>query len=108
MKRPKVSNVTQVVIVVTPKMPRPNFVTIDKILCLTKFLKLRELIVINKANLNEKKADEIAELYRKARYRVMKMNAEEDDGIEELKEYLKNNTTVLAGQSGVRKINHNK
>lgn len=104
LKRPKVSNVTQVVIVITPKMPRPNFVTLDKLLCQVKFLRLKELIVINKANLNPKKSDEIFELYRKARYRIMKMNAEDDDGIEELKERLKNNTTVLAGQSGVRKI----
>lgn len=29
-------------------------------------------------------------------------------GIDELKEVLKNNVTVLAGQSGVRKVNNHK
>ena len=38
-------------------------------------------------------------------YKVIKTNAIENVGISDLKKALKNNTTVFAGQSGVRKIN---
>lgn len=38
-------------------------------------------------------------------YKVIKANALNNYGIEEVKNLLKNNATAFAGQSGVRKVN---
>lgn len=108
LKRPKVSNISQIVFVISPKMPNTNFVMLDKELCLAEFLGLNSIIVINKTDLDEEKSDEIHRIYTKTGYKVIKAKANQGQGLDELKKLLKNNTSVLAGQSGVRKINNNK
>lgn len=45
---------------------------------------------------------------QKLGYTVIKTNAYSGSGIERLKKLLENNTSVLAGQSGVRKVKHYK
>lgn len=89
-------------------MPKPNLLNLDKQLCLAEFLKITGVIVINKTDLNKEEADRIFDIYTKAGYKVIKIVAKEGQGIEELKEELKDNTSVLAGMSGVRKINNYK
>ncbi|MCI9365963.1 MAG: GTPase RsgA [Clostridia bacterium] len=42
---------------------------------------------------------------KKYGYNTIKTNSLNGDGIEKIREALKNNTSVFAGQSGVRKIN---
>lgn len=96
LKRPKVSNISQIVFVIAPKMPRTNFVMLDKGLCFAEFLGLKQVIVINKMDLDEKEADRIFKVYTKAGYKVIKMVAEEGKGLDELKEILRLNTSVLS------------
>lgn len=108
LKRPKVSNITQIIFVVSPKMPEINLNLLDKKLALAEYLKLKAVITINKKDLNEEKAEEISKLYQKVGYKTIKINAETGEGIEELKQLLQNNISVLAGKSGVRKIHNNK
>ena len=107
MKRPKVSNITQIIFAVTPKMPGINLTLLDKKLALAEYLGIKSVIAINKQDLGQEKAEEILELYKKVGYKAIKTNAEKGEGIEELKLLLKNNTSVLAGQSGVRQIHNN-
>lgn len=104
LKRPKVSNITKVVFVISPKMPKANLNMLDKKLCFAEFLELNVLIVINKIDLDEEESRRIQEIYENSGYKVIKTNAEKGLGIEELKEELRSNTSVLAGESGVRKI----
>lgn len=89
-------------------MPSTNFVLLDKELCFAEFLGINPIIVINKTDLDEENADEIAKIYINTGYKVIKIKAELEEGMEQIAEILKNNTTVLAGSSGVRKINNNK
>lgn len=89
-------------------MPNTNFVLLDKEICLAEFLRINPIIVINKIDLDEKKADEILSIYTKTGYTVIKTEAETGRGLDELKIALRGHTTVLAGSSGVRKINYNK
>lgn len=96
LKRPRVSNVSQIVFVISPKMPSTNFVMLDKGLCFAEFLGLNKIIVINKTDLDEKEADRIFKVYTKAGYKVIKMMAEEGRGLGDLKEALKFNTSVLS------------
>lgn len=108
LKRPRVSNISQIVFVISPKMPKPNFLMIDKELCYAELMRIHPIIVINKIDLDEKEARKMEELYTKTGYQVMKTKAELGEGIEELKKVLLGQTTVLAGNSGVRKIYNHK
>ena len=67
LKRPKVSNITQAIFVVTPKMPVPNLQVLDKQLCFAEFSNIHPIININKIDLDEEKAEEIFDIYTKTR-----------------------------------------
>lgn len=85
-------------------MPKANLNILDKKLCFAEFLKIYAIIVINKIDLDEEEVKRIQEIYENSGYKVIRTNAEKGIGIEELKEELRNNTSVLAGESGVRKV----
>lgn len=67
MKRPKVSNISQIIFVISPKMPKPNLLMLDKWLAYAEFSKIKPIIVINKIDLDEKEAKSIYDLYTKVR-----------------------------------------
>lgn len=85
-------------------MPKVNLNILDKKLCFAEFLGINAVIVINKIDLDEEEAEKIKNIYETSGYKVIKTNAEKGLGIDKLKEELKNNTSVLAGESGVRKV----
>ncbi len=96
LKRPKVSNISQIIFVVSAKMPKTNFLNLDKLLAFAEFLGIKSVIVINKKDLDKVEANRIASIYSKVGYRVIQTNAENGDGIEEIKKILKSNTSVLS------------
>lgn len=96
LKRPKVSNISQIIFVVSAKMPKTNFLNLDKLLAFAEFLGIKSVIVINKKDLDKVEAHKIASIYSKVGYRVIQTNAENGDGIEEIKKILKSNTSVLS------------
>ena len=108
MKRPKVSNISQIVFVISPKMPKLNSLILDKELCYAEFMDIKQIIAINKVDLDEKEAERIYNIYKKSGFEVLKMQADINRGISELKRLLLNNTSAFAGESGVRKINNYK
>ena len=67
LKRPKVSNISQIIFVISPKMPKPNLFLLDKELALAEFLNLKSVIVINKIDLNTKDTDMLYDLYKSVR-----------------------------------------
>lgn len=72
MKRPKVSNISQIIFVISPKMPKPNLLMLDKWLVYAEFLKIKPIIVINKIDLDEKEAKRIYDIYMKVRIYCLK------------------------------------
>ena len=108
-KRPKLANLTQIILVVSLKSPKPDFLLLDKQLAYAEFLKIKPIICINKIDLGkQEKINKIHEIYEKIGYKVIDTNAKENIGIENLKELLKGEVTAFSGNSGVRKININK
>ncbi|NLW23160.1 MAG: ribosome small subunit-dependent GTPase A [Tissierellia bacterium] len=100
--RPPVANITQIIIVMSIKKPDLNFWLLDRLLVLAEHEKLDINICLNKIDLaNREIVAEICAIYHK--YRVIKTSVITGDGIEDLKEILKNNVTVFAGPSGVGK-----
>ena len=77
---------------------------LDKQLAFAEFLGINSLIVLNKLDLDEKnKFDEIENIYKNIGYNVILTDAKNGFGIDNLKEYLKNNINAFSGNSGVGK-----
>ncbi len=103
IKRPKVSNITQMICVISAKNPKPDLLMLDKQLAYAEYIGIKSIIVINKIDLDEKKVNEIKEIYKNVGYKIIETNAKEKEGIEELKNILENNISVFSGNSGVGK-----
>ncbi len=99
--RPPVANVSQAAVVFSTENPKPNLLTIDKFISVCEFSGLKILICINKTDLNSGR--EYNEIYKNAGFDVLTLSASENIGIDALKERLKDNITVFAGNSGVGK-----
>ena len=108
-KRPKIANLDQIILVVSLKTPKPDFLLLDKKLDYIEYLGLKPIICINKIDLGSKEAIEnIHKIYGKIGYTVINTNAKEGKGINEIEKNLKGRVTALSGNSGVRKIYFNK
>lgn len=103
IKRPKISNITQIICVVSSKNPKPDLLMLDKQLAYAEYMGIKSVIVINKIDLNKEKAEEIKKIYNNIGYEVIETKAEEKEGIESLNKILANNISVFAGNSGVGK-----
>ena len=103
IKRPKVSNITQMICVISAKNPKPDLLMLDKQLAYAEYIGIKSIIVINKIDLDEKKVNEIKEIYKNVGYKIIETNAKEKEGIEKLKNILENNISVFSGNSGVGK-----
>lgn len=101
IKRPKIANIDQIIFVLAVKDPKPDILLLDKQLAFAENLGVKSIIVLNKCDLAN--GDEIKELYEKVGYTVLKMQAKNKIGMEELKSILKDKITVFSGNSGVGK-----
>ena len=103
-KRPKMSNLTQIILVVSLKSPKPDYLLLDKQLAYAEYLNIKPIICINKIDLGkEEQIKEIHEVYEKIGYTVIDTNAKEMLGISKLKSLLNNEITAFSGNSGVGK-----
>ena len=104
IKRPKISNITQIILVVSCKNPKPDLLMLDKQLAFAEFNKIKPIIVLNKADLDIKQEfNKIREIYENIGYTVLITEAKNKKGIDKLKSILKDNISVLSGNSGVGK-----
>ena len=108
IKRPKMSNITQLILVVSSKNPKPDLLLLDKQLAFAEYLEIKPIIVLNKTDLDKKKEfEKIKEIYQNIGYIVIETIAKEQEnnlsGIQELKKYLKGNINAFSGNSGVGK-----
>lgn len=78
MKRPKVSNISQIIFVISSKMPKPNLLMLDKWLAFAEFSKIKPIIVINKIDLSKDEAEELYNLYTDVGYKVIQTSTLEN------------------------------
>lgn len=72
IKRPKIANITQLVLVVSSKNPKPDLLMLDKQLAFAEFFGIKVCIVLNKIDLDdEKEFKEIKKMYTKIGYEVL-------------------------------------
>lgn len=102
--RPTVSNVNQALVVFACKSPDINYNLLDRFLIRMQMEGIPTIMVFNKVDLvsDEEKAY-IAEVYERAGNKILFTSTKSQEGIEELKEILRNKTSTVAGPSGVGK-----
>ena len=103
LRRPKVANVDQVVMVFSAAQPEFSFTMLDRYLFQAEFEQIDAAICINKTDLEEELPRKIVDMYTKAGYQAFAVCAKTEAGLEKLRKFLQIKTTVLAGPSGVGK-----
>ena len=111
LRRPRVANVDQVMVVLAAAQPAFSASLLDRYLIQAEYEGIEAAICINKTDLEN--AEEVQKIYQLAGYTVFLMSAIDeiynkalDDETVELnlmRSYLQGKTTVLAGPSGVGK-----
>lgn len=102
LTRPKVSNVDLVLIVIPVMDPKYNLVIIDKTIIQAEYEGIDVAIVVNKSDLDEESAKELAKIYKNSGFDTF-MISDKDDSIKSLREYLRGKTVALCGVSGAGK-----
>lgn len=104
IKRPKIANLTQIIFVISMKMPKPDLLMLDKQIAFSEFNNIKPIICLNKIDLEKSEyIDDIEKIYKDIGYEVIKTNATQKSGIETIKKVLKDNITAFSGNSGVGK-----
>lgn len=102
--RPNVANVTQAYVVFSIKSPDINMDLLNKFLVLCESKSLKILVCINKKDLaNEDDKAFVERYFGSIGYEYYFIEAKNNFGIENLKEHLTDNVTVVCGPSGVGK-----
>lgn len=102
LTRPRVSNVDLALIVIPVLDPKYNLVIIDKTIIQAEREGIDLAIVINKSDLDEESAEELARIYKNSDYETFVIS-DKDDNIESLRAYLHGKTVALCGVSGAGK-----
>jgi ribosome biogenesis GTPase len=100
------ANITQLVVVLAC-LPEPSGYMLDQYLVAAERIGVRGLICLNKADLLDDagRADFLSSFghYRKIGYPVVQISAKTEHGLDPLLERLRDQTSILVGQSGVGK-----
>ena len=103
LHRPRVANVDQVMIVLAAAQPDLHFTMLDRYLLLTEYENILTAICVNKEDLNEDIPAEVREMYESIGYDVFVVSCVRGTGLDDIDEFLRGKTTVLAGPSGTGK-----
>lgn len=99
--RPPVSNIDQLMIVVSVCDPAPNFFVIDKTIAAAEDKRIEPIMVISKTDLQS--GGQIEEIYRKAGFLCFSVSSATGDGVEAVRPRLAGKITAFTGNSGVGK-----
>src|SRR5262245_36464471 len=98
------ANLDQSVLFATLKEPKTSQGFIDRFLVACEMYHVSAVIVFNKADLyrkkEEQKYDEWKEMYQSIGYKTFLISVEKQTGVEDVKDFLKNRTTLISGHSG--------
>ena len=102
--RPAVANIDEIILVISLKHPKTPLKNIDRYLTQAKYFNIDVIICANKADLSSvAEQQEIKTVYEPLGYKIVFTSALNKTGLTELKKYLKNNTSLFCGASGVGK-----
>lgn len=99
--RPAVANIDKLFIISSHNNPAPNTLLIDKMTVLARLSGIEPIIVFNKSDMGD--FSEWRDIYEKAGFKTYVVSALAGEGMNELKEELKDSISVFTGNSGVGK-----
>lgn len=101
------ANIDQSLLIATLKEPKTSQGFIDRFLVASEAYHVPAIIVFNKADLYKQKElekfEQWKQMYERIGYNVLLISVMQNKGIAEVKELLKNKTTLISGHSGVGK-----
>lgn len=104
LHRPRIANVTMVLIVMAVDKPAPSLMLLDRLLLLAGIQNITPCILLNKCDLSaDPKSQWIKEYYPTAGLTVLPISAKLPKNLNEVRGLLKGQIAVLAGPSGVGK-----
>lgn len=101
LPRPPVANVDRLFIVSSVCEPKPVFLIIDRLTALAATKGIEPVVVFTKNDLES--ADEYVDVYRKAGIRTFAVSCVSGEGVDAVKEELKNHISAFCGNTGVGK-----
>lgn len=101
LKRPNVANIDKLFIVSSFSTPSPNTYVIDKITAIAEYNNIESIVVFNKSDTGD--FSEFERIYKNAGFKTYTVSAKNGNGIDELKNELKNSLSAFTGNSGVGK-----
>lgn len=99
--RPAVANLDKLFIVASSKLPQPNSLVLDRLTAIAEYNDIEPIMVFTKLDLGD--VTEIAAVYKKAGLKTVLVNYGTGDGLNELRELMKDCVSAFAGNSGVGK-----
>ena len=100
-QRPAVANMDQMVIIAAKAIPVTDPFLIDRVAAIAELKNCQPVVVINKCDLAS--GEDLYQCYRAAGIPTLRVSAATGEGVEELRELLKNKVSVFTGNSGVGK-----
>jgi len=101
--RPRVANVTRVLIVMAYDQPKPDLILLDRLLFLAEFNRIIPYIILNKCDLTvDEHAQKIVNYYSNS-FKVINTSARQNLGMEILSDAIAGEIAVFAGPSGTGK-----
>lgn len=105
--RPPLSNLDQLIFVISTCEPSPNYTIVDKFVAISEYKNIEPIIVITKTDLQ--KNDVIKKIYNSAGIKVLMIDYTKENCIDELNDILAGKLSAFTGNSGVGKstlLNH--
>ena len=101
LERPNVANIDKLFIVSSFQTPAPNTFIIDKLTAIAAYNNIQPIIVFNKCDMGD--FSEWLNIYKNAGFKTYVVSAQTGDGIDDIKNELKNSISAFTGNSGVGK-----
>lgn len=99
--RPPLSNLDQLVLVSSAAQPFPNLSVLDRMIAICEKKGIEPILVFTKGDLGD--TGSLAELYRRAGFRTVRVCCPTGEGVEEVKALLAGRISAFTGNSGVGK-----
>ncbi len=102
LRRPPVSNIDKLMIVLSAEYPEPDLLMVDRLLCKAEQMHIESAVCVNKCDLDSTgRAGILRVQYRHLPF--FEVSAETGNGIESILEFAGSSIICFAGQSGVGK-----
>lgn len=104
LRRPAVANITQVILTFAAAQPDLHPLLLNRFLVLAEWSGIPKIVIcVNKKDLYQGEIQEFLKAYEAIGYKVLRVSAQKQAGIDELRAKLQGEVTVFAGPSGVGK-----